>query len=218
MTQQEWNKVDAYFTGKLAPPDAVLDAALRSSAAAGLPAIAVVPNQGKMLQLFACMVGAKRIREIGALGGYSASWLATALPPDGKLITREVEKCHADVSAANIARAVLEKKVEIRVGRALDTLPKLVAEDAGPFDKVFIDADKQNSAVGETTSPPLDGGQGGATGRTDAAVVTATRVCATRWQSDGNWRGRCERDGAWTMSRGSGGRAFLRSTDVRQVL
>ena len=146
MTQQEWNEVDAYFTGKLAPPDAVLDAALRSSAAAGLPAIAVAPNQGKMLQLFARMVGAKRILEIGTLGGYSAIWLATALPPDGKLITLEVERRHADVAAANIARAGLEKKVEIRVGRALDTLPKLVAEHAGPFDMVFIDADKQNNA------------------------------------------------------------------------
>ena len=146
MTQQEWNEVDAYFTGKLAPPDAVLDAALRSSAAAGLPAIAVAPNQGKMLQLFARMVGAKRILEIGTLGGYSTIWMASALPLDGKLITLEVEKRHADVAAANVARAGLEKKVEIRVGRALDSLPKLLAEKAGPFDLVFIDADKPASA------------------------------------------------------------------------
>lgn len=146
MTQQEWSEVDAYFTGKLAPPDAVLDAALRASASAGLPAIAVAPNQGKMLQLFARIVGAKRILEIGTLGGYSTIWMATALPPDGKLITLEIEKRHADVAAANIARAGLEKKVEIRLGRAIETLPKLLAEGAGPFDMVFIDADKQNNA------------------------------------------------------------------------
>lgn len=146
MTQQEWSEVDAYFTGKLAPPDAVLDAALRASASAGLPAIAVAPNQGKMLQLFARLVGAKRILEIGTLGGYSTIWMATALPPDGKLITLEIEKRHADVAAANIARAGLEKKVDIRIGRAIETLPKLLAEGAGPFDMVFIDADKQNNA------------------------------------------------------------------------
>ena len=146
VTPPEWAEVDAYFAGKLAPPDAVLDAVLKSSATAGLPPINVAPNQGKLLQILARLCNATRILEIGTLGGYSTIWLATALPLHGKLITLEVEKRHADVARANFTRAGLDKKVEIRVGRALDILPKLVEEGAGPFDLVFIDADKPNNA------------------------------------------------------------------------
>jgi predicted O-methyltransferase YrrM len=141
---ETWNAVDRYFADLLIGPDAALDAALKSSAAAGLPAIQVSPTQGKFLHLIAVATGAKNILEIGTLGGYSTIWLARALPKDGtgKLITLEYEPKHAEVARANLARAGLAGVVDVRVGRAIDTLPKLHAENAGPFDLVFLDADK----------------------------------------------------------------------------
>ena len=145
MTQSQWARVDQYFTDLLVPPDPVLDQALAASEAAGLPAINVAPNQGKFLHLLARIQGARRILEIGTLGAYSTIWLARALPPDGRLITLESNPAHAEVARANIARAGLEGVVDVRVGRALDTLPQLASEGAGPFDMVFIDADKPSN-------------------------------------------------------------------------
>jgi len=142
MSQRQWNAVDRYFAELLMAPDAALDAAREASRKAGLPDIAVAPNQGKLLHLLARMQGAKRILEIGTLGGYSAIWLARALPPDGRLITLEYDPKHAEVARANLARAGLADRVEVITGRALDTLPKL----SGPFDFIFIDADKSSGA------------------------------------------------------------------------
>jgi predicted O-methyltransferase YrrM len=142
MTPEKWTEVDQYFVDLLVPPDPALDAALRASAEAGLPAINVAPNQGKLLQILAQSHGARSILEIGTLGGYSTIWLARALPADGRLITLESDPKHAEVARANIARAGFSKTVEVRVGRAGDTLPQLVAEGHGPFDFIFIDADK----------------------------------------------------------------------------
>jgi len=144
--QDQWTAVDRYLVSALLPPDPALDEALRANAAAGLPAIDVAPNQGKMLHLIAQMQGARAILEIGTLGGYSTIWLARALPRDGRLVTLEAEAKHAEVARANVARAGLASVVEIRVGRALETLPRLAEEGRGPFDLVFIDADKQNNA------------------------------------------------------------------------
>ncbi|MFC9591487.1 O-methyltransferase [Streptomyces sp. NPDC056944] len=145
MTNPQWIAVDDYFTGTIAPADEALTAALADSTAAGLPEIAVAPNQGKLLHLLAATQGARNVLEIGTLGGYSTIWLARALPADGRLITLEYEPAHADVARANIARAGLDKVVEVRTGAALDTLPLLETEGAGPFDLVFIDADKVNN-------------------------------------------------------------------------
>ena len=144
MNQELWTAVDRYVTEMLVPPDAALEAALEASDAAGLPRIAVAPNQGKLLQLLARARGARRILEIGTLGGYSTIWLARALPPGGRLITLEVEPKHAEVARANIARAGLASVIDVRLGAALETLPRLAAERAGPFDLTFIDADKSN--------------------------------------------------------------------------
>ncbi|MEV8389894.1 MULTISPECIES: O-methyltransferase [unclassified Streptomyces] len=145
MSQEQWNAVDRYFTDQLAPADEALSAALAASDAAGLPAIAVAPNQGKLLQLLARLQGARTVLEIGTLGGYSTIWLARALPEDGKLISLEYDPRHAEVARANLAHAGLDKIAEVRTGPALETLPVLAAEDAGPFDLVFIDADKGNN-------------------------------------------------------------------------
>jgi predicted O-methyltransferase YrrM len=139
---ERWTAVDRYVTGLLMPPDPALAAALKASADAGLPAIAVTPPQGKLLHLLAKMNRARSILELGTLGGYSTIWLARALPAGGRLITLEADPRHADVARANIARAGLADVVELRLGRALDTLPKLAAEGCGPFDLIFIDADK----------------------------------------------------------------------------
>ena len=147
MTQpQLWTDVDDYFTALLAPPDDALSAALRDSDAAGLPRINVTPNQGKLLHLLARIQGASRLLEIGTLGGYSTIWLARALPEDGRLITLEYAERHADVARRNLARAGLDTITEVRVGPALDSLPKLADENPAPFDLVFIDADKANNA------------------------------------------------------------------------
>ncbi|MET3352571.1 O-methyltransferase [Xanthobacter autotrophicus] len=145
MSATLWAEMDDYIVERLLPADPVLEEALAASTAAGLPAISVSAAQGQMLHLFARMIGAKRILEIGTLGGYSAIFLARALPADGKLVTLEFEPRHAEVAAANLARAGLSDKVDLRVGRAIDTLPKLEAEGQGPFDLVFIDADKPSN-------------------------------------------------------------------------
>ncbi|MGW1748014.1 O-methyltransferase [Streptomyces sp. NPDC002092] len=142
---QVWDDVDDYFTAHLAQDDDVLEAALRDSDAAELPPIAVTPLQGKFLQLLAQVQGARSILEIGTLGGYSTIWLARALPDDGRLISLEYNPKHAEVAARNIARAGLERIVEVRVGPALESLPKLADENPPPFDLVFIDADKVNN-------------------------------------------------------------------------
>jgi len=142
MTQDQWTAVDGYFDELLLPSDPALEAALEGSAAAGLPSINVSPSQGKLLFMLARIQGARSILEVGTLGGYSAIWLARALPADGRLVTIESDPKHADVARANIARAGFADAVEVRVGRALDTLPQLAAEGEGPFDLIFIDADK----------------------------------------------------------------------------
>ncbi|MFG2571647.1 O-methyltransferase [Streptomyces sp. NPDC048481] len=143
---QAWDAVDAYFTDRLAPDDEITAAALRESDAAGLPAISVTANQGKLLQLLAEIQGARSILEIGTLGGYSTIWLARALPADGRLVSLEYDPRHAEVATRNIARAGLDKLVEVRVGAALESLPLLADENPPPFDLVFIDADKTNNA------------------------------------------------------------------------
>ncbi|MFB8779607.1 MULTISPECIES: O-methyltransferase [Streptomyces] len=142
-----WNAVDDWFTGRLLgdDPDEALAAALRDSDAAGLPPIAVSPLQGKLLQLLAGLTGARRVLEIGTLGGYSTIWLGRALPADGRLVTLEYDPRHAEVAVRNIARAGLAGRVEVRVGPALESLPKLADEQPPPFDLVFIDADKANN-------------------------------------------------------------------------
>ena len=146
MTQDQWTAVDRYITDHLVPSDVALDAALASSEAAGLPAIHVAPNQGKLLHVLARSINAKRILEVGTLGGYSTIWLARALEPGGKLITLEYEPKHAAVAQANIERAGLAHLVEIRIGRAIELLPKVAAKGGGAFDLVFIDADKPGNA------------------------------------------------------------------------
>jgi predicted O-methyltransferase YrrM len=144
VNQEQWTAVDRYTTEMLVPPDAALDAAVEASNAAGLPQIAVAPNQGKLLHLLARAHGARRILEIGTLGGYSTIWLARALPPGGRLITLEIDEKHAEVARANIARAGLASVFDIRLDPALETLPRLGVERAGLFDMTFIDADKPN--------------------------------------------------------------------------
>ncbi|WP_110513394.1 O-methyltransferase [Herpetosiphon llansteffanensis] len=145
MNQATWDAVDQFISDSLVQADPILESALQASADAGLPPINVAPNQGKLLHLFALMCGAKRILEIGTLGGYSSIWLARALPADGTLITLEYEPHHAEVAKANLAKAGLSNKVEVRVGAALDSLAQLADEAIEPFDLIFIDADKPNN-------------------------------------------------------------------------
>lgn len=144
--QDLWTDVDAYFADLLVHSDEALDAALRDSMAAGLPPISVSPAQGKLLHLLARMQKARKILEVGTLGGYSTIWMARALPEDGRLITLEYEPKHARVAQANLERAGVAPLVEIRVGRALDSLPLIAAEKREPFDLIFIDADKESNA------------------------------------------------------------------------
>jgi predicted O-methyltransferase YrrM len=143
----KWKAVDSYFARTLIGSEPALEETLAANAAAGLPSIDVSAPQGKLIHLLARMVGARRALEIGALGGYSTIWLARALPDDGRLITLEVNAKHADVARRNVVRAGLGGKVEIRIGAALNVLPKIEAEGLGPFDFVFIDADKTNNAA-----------------------------------------------------------------------
>src|ERR1700722_1024741 len=146
MRQETWTAVDQYFTDLLVPSDPALDAALADSVAAGLPPINVSPLQGKLLMLLAQIAGARKILEIGTLGGYSTIWLARALPAGGSLVTLESEEKHTRVARANIARAGLSGCVELIHARAIDTLPRLAAENRGPFDLIFIDADKPSTS------------------------------------------------------------------------
>jgi predicted O-methyltransferase YrrM len=145
MTQETWTAVDSYITDMLLPPDPILDAALHDSDAAGLPPHNVSPTQGKFLMLLALIHKANNILEIGTLGGYSTIWMARALPDNGRLITLESDPKHAEVARNNIARAGLNNVVEILVGKAVDTLPKLITENHNPFDLIFIDADKPSN-------------------------------------------------------------------------
>ena len=142
--EQTWSAVDQYLSAELGLDDAILRETIAASNASGLPEIQVSATQGKMLHLLARLQGARRILELGTLGGYSTIWLARALPADGRLVTLEFDPKHAEVARANFARAGLEKVIDLRVGAALDTLPQLVREGAGPFDLIFIDADKDN--------------------------------------------------------------------------
>jgi predicted O-methyltransferase YrrM len=144
MDHDLWSAIDDYIVEHLLPPDPALDAAVAASEAADLPPIAITPNQGKLLEMLARLHGAQSILELGTLGGYSTIWLARALPEDGRLITLEREPRYAEVAQRNISNAGFAETVQIRVGPALQTLPELRDEGAGPFDVIFIDADKQN--------------------------------------------------------------------------
>src|SRR5262245_24838584 len=144
MSQERWTEVDRYISDKLLSPDPSLEAALKASTDAGLPAISVSAPQGKLLHLLALSHSARTILEIGTLGGYSTIWLARALPADGRLVTLEYEPKHAEVARANFVQAGVAERIELRVGAALETLPHLAAEKRGPFDFIFIDADKEN--------------------------------------------------------------------------
>ena len=146
MSEARWTAVDAYIDTALHLSDPALEAALASNRAAGLPGIDVSPAQGKFLHLLARMVSAKRILEIGALGGYSSIWLARALQVGGQLVSLEISPKHAEVARANLARAGLGAIAEVRVGPALESLAALKNEAGAPFDFVFIDADKPNNA------------------------------------------------------------------------
>src|SRR5262245_39240288 len=144
MTQKTWTAVDNYVSDLLVGSDAMLDAALAASAAAGLPEIAVSPAQGKFLMLLARAIDAGRVLELGTLGGYSTIWLARALAKGGRVVTIESDPHHAKVARANFERAGFAAMIDLRLGKALDVLPKLAAEKPNAFDLVFIDADKQN--------------------------------------------------------------------------
>ena len=141
--QQQWDAVDDYLTGLVVRPDPAIEAAQRAGDEAGLPAIAVAPNQGKLLHLLARVHGARTILEVGTLAGYSTIWLARALPEGGRVVTLEINPAHAEVARANLERAGVADRVEVRVGPALETLPTLT--EHAPFDLAFIDADKPNN-------------------------------------------------------------------------
>ncbi len=145
MSQQKWSQVDRYFAEHLAPSDPVLEAVLQANAEADLPAHDVAPNQGKLLYLLARAHRARAILEIGTLGGYSTVWLARALPPEGRLVTLERDPKCAEVARRNFKNAGVDDVVDVRVGPALQTLPILESEQQGPFDLIFIDADKPNN-------------------------------------------------------------------------
>jgi predicted O-methyltransferase YrrM len=144
VSQDQWTAVDQYINSLVIPSDTALDAAIAASVAAGLPPISVTPAQGKLLHLLARAQSARRILEIGTLAAYSTIWLARALPADGRLITLESDPTHAGIARANIARAGLSDRIDVRLGLALDTLPLLAEEGHGPFDFTFIDADRPN--------------------------------------------------------------------------
>ena len=144
MNQKVWEAVDQYLGKMLIPPDPAMKDALAAATKAKLPAIQVSSMQGKMLHLMALMTGARKILEIGTLGGYSTIWMARALPEGGRIVTLEADPKHAEVARKNFARAGVESKVELRLGKALDTLPQIAADGIGPFDMFFIDANKSN--------------------------------------------------------------------------
>ncbi|MER9307293.1 O-methyltransferase [Mesorhizobium sp. M0293] len=145
MSKRTWTAVDDYIVGSLFEADSVLDAVLAANHDQGLPAIDVSPAQGKLLSLLARMQGARKILEIGTLGGYSTIWMARALPVDGRIVTLELDPHHAAVARSNFERAGVSERVELRVGPALQSLAALGDEHAGPFDFIFIDADKPNN-------------------------------------------------------------------------
>jgi predicted O-methyltransferase YrrM len=140
---ESWSVVDAYLNGVLLPADPIAEATLAANAEAGLPSIDVSPTQGRLLQLLVRMSGARRVLEVGTLGGYSTMWIGRGLPEDGTIVTLEVNETHARVARANLDRAGLGNLVDIRVGPALETLPILA--DSDPFDFVFLDADKRSN-------------------------------------------------------------------------
>jgi predicted O-methyltransferase YrrM len=142
---EDWSAVDEFLNAHVVPEDPALTAALADSAAAGLPPIAVAPNQGKLLHILARLRGARTILEVGTLGGYSTIWLARALPEGGRLVTLELDPKHAAVAQGNLNRAGVDDKVTIRIGPALDSLKALAGEGLPPFDLAFIDADKPNN-------------------------------------------------------------------------
>ena len=142
MNQEIWTAVDQYINNLFVPSDPVLDAALGASKAADLPSIQVSPPQGKLLHIIARLCGARKVLEIGTLGGYSTIWLARALPPGGRVVTLEADVKHADVARANFASAGLSHLIDLRFGPALDSLPQIAGQGLGPFDLFFIDADK----------------------------------------------------------------------------
>jgi len=146
MSDPIWSAVDDYLEALLTPPDEGLSHALEAATDAGLPAIQVPALQGKLLHLLVQMSGARRVLEVGTLGGYSTIWLARGLPSDGEVVTLEVDADHARVAGANFAAAGVDDRVRLVVGAALDTLPTLADESSAPFDLVFIDADKVNNA------------------------------------------------------------------------
>lgn len=143
--KEQWTAVDAWIDARLVGDDPVLAAALRDCEAAKLPAIAVSPSQGKLLHTLAATLGARRILEVGTLGGYSAIWMARALPAEGRLVTLEIDPHHAEVARKNFERAGLADRIEVRVGPALETLPRVAADRLAPFDLAFIDADKPSN-------------------------------------------------------------------------
>jgi len=142
--KQTWTDVDRYYSDLLAPSDSQLDAVLEASEQASLPPIGVSPLQGKFLQLLVRITGARRVLEIGTLGGYSTLWMARALPAGGRIVTLEFDPHHAEVAQENLRRAGVADRVDLRVGRAIECLPKLVTD--APFDLIFIDADKESYA------------------------------------------------------------------------
>lgn len=209
MSQELWTAIDQYITDALVPTDTVLDSVLRENEAAGLPPIHVAANQGKFLMLLAQVHGARNILELGTLGGYSTIWLARALPAGGKVITLEFEPKHAAIAKAGFARAGLADVIELRVGPALETLPKIEAEGSGPFDLIFIDADKpsypeyfewavklsrKGSVIvvdnvvrnGELTNPACEDPRVHAVRRFYELVAKDKRVSATALQTVGN--------------------------------
>jgi predicted O-methyltransferase YrrM len=145
MPENTWTDVDRYLCDHLFDPNTELEAALAASRDAGLPPIAVAPNQGKLLDVLLRSIDATSVLEVGTLGGYSTIWMARALPAAGRIVTLELSAKHADVAQANLENAGVADKVEIRRGAALDSLRQLIDERAGPFDFVFIDADKENT-------------------------------------------------------------------------
>ncbi|MFC3323017.1 O-methyltransferase [Mesorhizobium cantuariense] len=145
MSKRTWAAVDDYIVGSLFEADPVLDAVLAANHDHGLPAIDVSPAQGKLLSLLARIQGARKVLEIGTLGGYSTIWMARALPANGKIVTLELDPHHASVAQSNFERAGVSARVDLRVGPALQSLAALSAENAGPFDLIFIDADKPNN-------------------------------------------------------------------------
>jgi caffeoyl-CoA O-methyltransferase len=142
MDTERFTQIDRYIDALVAPEDEALRRTQASLAETRMPHASVSPNQGKLLQLLATLVGARRILELGSLAGYSTIWLARALPEDGRLVSLEADAGHAEITRRNVAAAGLDGRVEVRTGAALERLPALLEEGAGPFDLVFIDADK----------------------------------------------------------------------------